>query len=169
MTVGLSITKCGSFVISVAAPAPKTRNRLNHCMVSIGFLRRNCQPIWASPSAMAVATDTARFLVARYRMRKSSVDAKSSSNSFAASRKYFMGDPIRFARCRRRYSRRLRLDATAKEIAADARPLSRVTGTGTTTTISTVAATSTINAAERNDAERVVYLAVARRRIQETQ
>src|SRR6516164_3872977 len=97
MTVGLSITKCGSFVISVAAPAPKTRNRLNHCMVSIGFFRRNCQPIWASPSAMAVATDTARFFVARYRMRKSSVDAKSSSNSFVASRKYFMGDPIRFA------------------------------------------------------------------------
>src|SRR6516165_3213076 len=97
MTVGLSITKCGSLVISVAAPAPKTRNRLNHCMVSIGFFRRNCQPIWASPSAMAVATDTARFFVARYRMRKSSVDAKSSSNSFAASRKYFMGDPIRFA------------------------------------------------------------------------
>jgi len=80
-----------------------------------------------------------------------------------------MGDPIRFARCWRRYSRRLRLDATAKEIAADARPLSRVTGTGTTTTISTVGATSTINAAERNDADRVVYLAVARRRIQETQ
>lgn len=63
--LGFIMIKRGSLVRSVAAPAPSTRKRLIHCMVSIGCLRANCQPIWATPSAMPSTTAKVTLCVSR--------------------------------------------------------------------------------------------------------
>src|SRR5258707_11788732 len=88
------MTKRGSWVSSVVVPEASTRNRLSHCMVSTGFLRANCRPIWMTPSAMPNATDRTRSFVSRKRTRKNSVEARSDSSAFAEPRRSFTGDSV---------------------------------------------------------------------------
>src|SRR5262245_36441163 len=84
MRLGLNSTNRGLLVRSAAEPEATTRKRLNHSMVSIGFLRASCKLIWPTPSAMPSATDSGMLSVSRKTPRNRIVDAKSRSRSLPA-------------------------------------------------------------------------------------
>jgi hypothetical protein len=83
MTLGLSMTKRGSLVSSVAAPETTTSPMLSHCIVSIGLRRARDQAIWATPIATPIATASLTSLPISSTARKTIVEARSEASSLA--------------------------------------------------------------------------------------
>src|SRR5262249_12480719 len=78
-----------------------TRKRLSHSIVSIGFRRANWVPICVSPSAIPRLTERYVLCVSRNTAMNRIVDARSSSSSLPAFKKYLIGVALTAGRQRR--------------------------------------------------------------------